>query len=131
MGGGVVSVGGQVSNTLAIPLHRSHATLLGTPADSIDRCEDRARFSSMCDQLGVPQPPWAEVRGTEAAVAFARFDKDGSGQISLAEFVKIMVRPTKTGTPMTEKEATEMFNRFDKDGSGEISYEEFGKEWGK
>jgi carbamoyl-phosphate synthase large subunit/carbamoyl-phosphate synthase small subunit len=69
--GVVVSVGGQVPNTLALPLHQHGVTLLGTPADSIDRCEDRNRFSAMCDAIEVKQPPWREVATAEEAAAFA------------------------------------------------------------
>ena len=69
--GVIVSVGGQIPNTLAPELAFRKVAILGTPTDSIDRCEDRRRFSSMCDALGIAQPAWREVKTGDAAVAFA------------------------------------------------------------
>lgn len=53
------AMGGQTPNRLALPLARAGVRLLGTPADSIDRAEDRARFSALCDELGIDQPRWS------------------------------------------------------------------------
>ncbi|MFO0575713.1 MAG: carbamoyl-phosphate synthase (glutamine-hydrolyzing) large subunit [Polyangia bacterium] len=53
------AMGGQTPNRLALPLARAGVHLLGTPADSIDRAEDRARFSALCDELGIDQPRWS------------------------------------------------------------------------
>ena len=50
--GGVVSVGGQIPNNLALPLHNAGATILGTSPLSIDVCEDRHKFSGLLDTLG-------------------------------------------------------------------------------
>ena len=68
----VVSVGGQIPNGLAIPLHKAGAKLLGTPADMIDNAEDRFRFSDMIDEIGVQQPRWRELSSTESALEFAK-----------------------------------------------------------
>ncbi|RJO68560.1 MAG: carbamoyl-phosphate synthase (glutamine-hydrolyzing) large subunit [Myxococcales bacterium] len=59
--GVVVSVGGQVPNNLAMTLAKAGVRLLGTSAESIDRAEDRHKFSSLCDQLKIDQPDWAEA----------------------------------------------------------------------
>jgi len=67
----VVSVGGQIPNNLAMPLHKAGAKILGTSADKIDNAEDRWRFSAMIDRLGLEQPAWKELTSTEAAVNFA------------------------------------------------------------
>jgi carbamoyl-phosphate synthase large subunit len=59
----IVSVGGQVPNNLAVRLAREGAPILGTSAKSIDMAEDRHKFSSLCDAIGVDQPRWMEVKG--------------------------------------------------------------------
>ncbi|MCD7971939.1 MAG: carbamoyl-phosphate synthase (glutamine-hydrolyzing) large subunit [Candidatus Azobacteroides sp.] len=59
--GVIVSVGGQIPNNLAIRLHRQDIPILGTSPLSIDRAENRHKFSSMLDQLGVDQPAWQEL----------------------------------------------------------------------
>ena len=56
--GVIVSVGGQIPNNLAIRLHRQDIPVLGTSPLSIDRAENRHKFSSMLDQLGIDQPAW-------------------------------------------------------------------------
>ena len=63
--GVVVSLGGQTPNRLALGLLRAGIAILGTAAESIDRAEDRAKFSALCDALGIDQPRWA--RATEIA----------------------------------------------------------------
>ncbi len=56
--GVIVSVGGQIPNNLAMKLHRQSVPILGTSPVSIDRAENRGKFSSMLDQLGIDQPKW-------------------------------------------------------------------------
>jgi carbamoyl-phosphate synthase large subunit len=59
--GTVISMGGQIPNNLAIRLAESNVDLLGTSAKSIDRAEDRHKFSSMLDELKIDQPRWKEL----------------------------------------------------------------------
>jgi len=59
--GVVVSVGGQIPNNLAMPLHRVGVNIMGTSPENIDRAEDRHKFSAMLDSLGVDQPQWKEM----------------------------------------------------------------------
>ncbi len=59
--GVIVSVGGQIPNNLAMRLHVHHVPILGTSPLSIDRAENRHKFSSMCDNLKVDQPRWKEL----------------------------------------------------------------------
>ena len=59
--GVVVSVGGQIPNNLALRLQRHGVPILGTDAEDIDRAEDRHKFSSIVDALGVDQPEWSEL----------------------------------------------------------------------
>ena len=59
--GVIVSVGGQIPNNLAVRLDNSGVNILGTSAGSIDNAEDRHKFSSMLDRLGIDQPRWKEL----------------------------------------------------------------------
>lgn len=63
--GVIVSMGGQIPNNLAIRLHRQDIPILGTSPLSIDRAENRHKFSSMLDQLGIDQPAWKELSSME------------------------------------------------------------------
>ncbi len=63
--GVVVSVGGQIPNNLAMKLYRQHVPILGTSPLSIDRAENRHKFSAMLDSLGIDQPRWAELTSME------------------------------------------------------------------
>ncbi|MBO7117679.1 MAG: carbamoyl-phosphate synthase (glutamine-hydrolyzing) large subunit, partial [Bacteroidales bacterium] len=69
--GVIVSVGGQIPNNLALQLDSNGVRILGTSAKSIDRAEDREKFSSMCDALGIDQPRWKELTSIEDINAFA------------------------------------------------------------
>ena len=68
--GVVVSTGGQIPNNLAMRLSSQHVNILGTSAESIDRAEDRQKFSMMCDQLGIDQPRWKELTSLEDIYRF-------------------------------------------------------------
>ena len=68
--GVVVSVGGQIPNNLAMKLHRQSVPILGTSPISIDRAENRNKFSAMLDQLGIDQPAWQELTSLEDVKGF-------------------------------------------------------------
>ncbi|MDD5998066.1 MAG: carbamoyl-phosphate synthase (glutamine-hydrolyzing) large subunit [Bacteroidales bacterium] len=68
--GVIVSTGGQIPNNLAVKLSDAGVTLLGTQAVDIDRAEDRQKFSSMCDELGIDQPRWSELTSLEDIYGF-------------------------------------------------------------
>ena len=59
--GVILSVGGQIPNNLAVRLDEAKVNILGTTAKSIDNAEDRHKFSSMLDRIGVDQPRWKEL----------------------------------------------------------------------
>lgn len=59
--GVVVSVGGQIPNNLALRLHNNNVPILGTSATDIDKAEDRYKFSSIVEKLGIDQPEWSEL----------------------------------------------------------------------
>jgi len=69
--GVVVSVGGQTANNLALKLESRGVRLFGTKALDIDRAEDRAKFSSLLDHLGIGQPRWSMLETMEQALAFS------------------------------------------------------------
>ena len=73
--GVIVSTGGQIPNNLAMRLHGQLVPILGTSPESIDRAEDRPKFSFMCDELGIDQPRWSELTSIEDIYQFV--DKVG------------------------------------------------------
>jgi carbamoyl-phosphate synthase large subunit len=66
--GVIVSMGGQISNNLALQLHRAGVKVLGTSPENIDRAEDRRKFSALLDELGIDQPPWFHVTNVNEAI---------------------------------------------------------------
>ncbi len=63
--GVVVSMGGQIPNNLALRLHEQSVPIIGTSPVSIDRAEDRHKFSMMLDALEIDQPEWQELTSIE------------------------------------------------------------------
>jgi carbamoyl-phosphate synthase large subunit len=59
--GVIVSMGGQIPNNLAMRLHKENVKVLGTSPISIDRAENRHKFSFMLDTMKVDQPLWKEL----------------------------------------------------------------------
>ena len=70
--GVVVSVGGQIPNNLAMKLYRQSVPVLGTSPVSIDRAENRDKFSRMLDQLGIDQPAWQELTNLDDVKGFIK-----------------------------------------------------------
>jgi len=68
--GVIVSTGGQIPNNLAMRLDSQKIRILGTSAHDIDRAEDRHKFSSMCDALGIDQPRWKELTSMDEIYRF-------------------------------------------------------------
>eukprot|EP01088_Endostelium_zonatum_P011435 TRINITY_DN25572_c0_g1_i1.p1 TRINITY_DN25572_c0_g1~~TRINITY_DN25572_c0_g1_i1.p1 ORF type:complete len:1488 (+),score=418.74 TRINITY_DN25572_c0_g1_i1:83-4546(+) len=68
--GVVVSVGGQQPNNIAYKLHKLGVPILGTSAQMIDTAEDRHKFSTLMDSIGVDQPAWKELTTLPEAKAF-------------------------------------------------------------
>lgn len=62
---------GQLPQNIALRLKNSGISVLGTDPEQIDMAEDRHKFSSVLDSIGVDQPEWSEVSSLEAAKAFA------------------------------------------------------------
>ncbi len=69
--GVVVSMGGQIPNNLAIPLHKAGVPILGTSPLNIDKAENRHKFSQLLDELNIDQPVWKELISIKDAEDFA------------------------------------------------------------
>ena len=69
-GGVIVSVGGQIPNNLAMRLFNQNIPVLGTSPVSIDRAENRHKFSGMLDNLGINQPRWKELSSIDDIFEF-------------------------------------------------------------
>ncbi|MHA1255277.1 MAG: carbamoyl-phosphate synthase (glutamine-hydrolyzing) large subunit [Promethearchaeota archaeon] len=77
--GVVLNAGGQIAQNLANKFskysefyRKAGINILGTHGSRIDMAEDRAKFSSLLDQLGIKQPEWAMLTTTEEAINFAK-----------------------------------------------------------
>ena len=67
----VVQLGGQTPLSLAAALQEAGVRIAGTQPDSIDAAEDRERFSAICREAGVPQPPHGTARSLQEAQEIA------------------------------------------------------------
>jgi carbamoyl-phosphate synthase large subunit len=81
--GVIVQFGGQTPLKLAHGLEAAGVRILGTPVDSIDLAEDRARFGGLMEELGLKGPPWATAGSFDEALEVA----DGVGY-------PLLVRPS-------------------------------------
>jgi carbamoyl-phosphate synthase large subunit len=81
--GVIVQFGGQTPLNLAMRLHKSGVKIIGTSPDSIDLAEDRKRFGSLLEELGIPQPE----NGMASSVDEAR---EAAGRIGYP----VLVRPS-------------------------------------
>jgi carbamoyl-phosphate synthase large subunit len=69
--GMILSVGGQIPNSLALRCHRQGLRVLGTSPRDIDRAENRHTFSSLLESLDLPQPAWRELTSLDETYRFA------------------------------------------------------------
>ena len=70
--GTILSTGGQIPNNLATRLAAENVNILGTSAEDIDHAEDRHKFSSMLDSLGIDQPRWRELTSLQDIYGFVQ-----------------------------------------------------------
>ena len=68
----ILSMGGQIPLNLGLGLHEHGLRILGTTAENIDLVENRMKFSTRMDELGVAQPLWRHVTQVDEAVEFAQ-----------------------------------------------------------
>lgn len=69
--GVIVSTGGQIPNNLVNKLADAKVEIFGTSPKSIDRAENRNKFSKMLDELEVDQPKWRDFADVKKAFEFA------------------------------------------------------------
>jgi carbamoyl-phosphate synthase large subunit len=69
--GVIVQFGGQTPLNLAIPLQKAGVNILGTSPQSIDRAEDRKRFSQLINKLKLRQPPNGTAKSPDEALRIA------------------------------------------------------------
>jgi carbamoyl-phosphate synthase large subunit len=70
--GVIVQFGGQTPLKLSVPLEKAGQKLLGTPADAIDRAEDRERFDALLTKLGLKRPRAGIAKSVEEARTIAQ-----------------------------------------------------------
>jgi len=54
--------GGQLGNSIAKKLEEEGIRIYGSSGSAVDSAEDREKFSSLLDKLGIPQPKWISAR---------------------------------------------------------------------
>ncbi|OGT25937.1 MAG: carbamoyl phosphate synthase large subunit [Gammaproteobacteria bacterium RIFCSPLOWO2_02_FULL_42_14] len=70
--GVIVQLGGQTPLKLTHALEKAGVPIVGTPPDSIDLAEDRARFQALIHELKLQQPANNIVRSKEEGLRFAK-----------------------------------------------------------
>ena len=68
----------------------------------------------------------AEERERQLREAFAKFDVDGDGFLTLAELRQVLQRPGG-GKQMTDAQVQQLFRKMDVDGDGKVDLDEFSK----
>ena len=99
----VLAFGGQVPNNLALKAHKFGMKIFGTSPEDIDRAENRKKFSSLLDEIGVRQPKWESLTNIGDAIKFAK--KVG---------FPVLVRPSYvlSGAAMNVADSVEQLRRF-------------------
>lgn len=69
--GVVVQFGGQTAINLAQPLYEHGVNILGTSVQDIDRAEDREKFDTLLEELGIPRPQGSMARSHDEARVIA------------------------------------------------------------
>ncbi|MDR2624309.1 MAG: carbamoyl-phosphate synthase large subunit [Methanobrevibacter sp.] len=70
--GVILQFGGQTSINLAVPLASEGVKILGTNYESIDRSEDRKKFSEVLNKLNIPQAPYGLAQSFSDARQIAK-----------------------------------------------------------
>jgi len=68
----IISMGGQIPNNIATKCAHYGINVLGTSPENIDNAENRHKFSSLLDKLGIDQPAWKELTNIDEAKSFAQ-----------------------------------------------------------
>jgi carbamoyl-phosphate synthase large subunit len=70
--GVIVQFGGQTPLNLALALQKAGVPIIGTSPENIDRAEDRERFQTLLNKLGLRQPPNGIATSVEEAALVAQ-----------------------------------------------------------
>ena len=70
--GVIVQLGGQTALKIAEKLTKYGVKIIGTSWEALDLAEDRGRFSSELQKLGIPYPKFSTVRSSDQAVEVSR-----------------------------------------------------------
>jgi carbamoyl-phosphate synthase large subunit len=70
--GAIVQFGGQTPLRLSVALEKAGLPILGTSPDAIDRAEDRERFATLIEALGLKQPENGVARSPAEAFEVAK-----------------------------------------------------------
>ncbi|WP_185865766.1 carbamoyl-phosphate synthase (glutamine-hydrolyzing) large subunit [Blattabacterium cuenoti] len=70
--GTIVSMGGQIPNNLVLKLYERKVKILGTSPISIDKVENRYKFSNAMDYLKIGQPRWKELSDFDTIYQFVK-----------------------------------------------------------
>ena len=68
----IVAFGGGTAIGLTKKLHERGVNIIGSPADSVDICEDRNRFDELLERLQIKRPKGFSVFSSEEALAAAK-----------------------------------------------------------
>jgi carbamoyl-phosphate synthase large subunit len=68
----IVQFGGQTAINLAEPLDKAGMPIIGSALEAIDIAEDRKKFESFLNHLGIPQPPGAAVTSLDEGIKVSR-----------------------------------------------------------
>ncbi len=94
---------GQIGNNIAEELENGGAKLFGSSAKSIGGAEDRDRFATIVDRLGIKQPKWTSAKSISEIKRF--IDEVG---------FPVLIRPSYilSGAAMKVANSPEEFERF-------------------
>ncbi|KKR34049.1 MAG: Carbamoyl-phosphate synthase, large subunit [Candidatus Gottesmanbacteria bacterium GW2011_GWC2_39_8] len=67
----IISMGGQIPNSLVPSFEKGRVPTLGTKLEFIDAAENREKFSILLDKIGVKQPVWKKLTNKKDALKFA------------------------------------------------------------
>jgi carbamoyl-phosphate synthase large subunit len=87
--GVILSMGGQIPNNMAMDLAAQGVPIYGTDPRSIDKAEDRNKFSGLLDVLHIEQPAWTELFNREGKGA-----REGARAFAHKVGYPVLIRPS-------------------------------------
>ena len=119
--GVIVQFGGQTPLKLAQALKKEKIPIIGTPPDTIDRCEDREQFQQIVQKLNLRQPSNGTIRSFEEGLRLSKILAYplivrpsyvlGGRSMTVVHHPKELVRYMKSGVSIS-KEAPLLLDQF-------------------